>query len=172
MGALSPRILDIPERMKTALMQYLGAVLPSCSLYFSSSQNTGKTPPLLSFSLHHSLLLTTNTLLLPLTSSPFYPSFLLSFLFCFLSSSLLFFLPLFLHLLLPLLLPLILPSSSPSSNSSYSLLQASFLVRMANIMGCSGSKPSVTLSVAGRRILELLAKAAPQVTVLLFLALL
>ena len=42
MGALSPRILDIPERMKTALMQYMGAVLPSCTLFFSSPQNTGK----------------------------------------------------------------------------------------------------------------------------------
>ena len=40
---------------------------------------------------------------------------------------------------------------------------------MANIMGCSGSKPSVTLSVAGRRILELLAKTAPQVIIIPFL---
>lgn len=50
MGALSPRILDIPERMKTALMQYMGAVLPSCTLFFSSPQNTGKILVVLLFS--------------------------------------------------------------------------------------------------------------------------
>ena len=34
---------------------------------------------------------------------------------------------------------------------------------MANILGCSGSKPSVTLTVAGKRLLELVSKAIPQV---------
>ena len=130
MGALSPRILDIPERMKTALMQYMGAVLPSCSLYFSSSQNTGKTPTLLSLSLHHTLLLTTNTLSLPLTSSPSnpftypssYPSSYLSFLFSFLFCFLLSFLPLFLTLILPPIFHLSSPSSYPSSNPFCPLL--------------------------------------------------
>ena len=56
-----------------------------------------------------------------------------------------------------------------SYNLSLPSSVASFLTRMANIMGCSGSKPSVTLSVAGRRILELLAKTAPQVIIIPFL---
>jgi hypothetical protein len=34
---------------------------------------------------------------------------------------------------------------------------------MANILGCAGSKPSVTLTVAGRRLLALVGKATPQV---------
>ena len=34
---------------------------------------------------------------------------------------------------------------------------------MANILGCGGSKPSVTLTVAGKRLLELVSKAIPQV---------
>lgn len=41
LAALSPRILDIPERMKTALMQYLGVIVPYCTDYFSVPQNTG-----------------------------------------------------------------------------------------------------------------------------------
>ena len=39
-----------------------------------------------------------------------------------------------------------------------------FLCRMSCILGSSGSKPSVTLTVAGRRLLELVSKAIPQVT--------
>jgi hypothetical protein len=42
LAALSPRILDIPERMKTALMQYLGVIVPYCTDYFTVPQNTGE----------------------------------------------------------------------------------------------------------------------------------
>jgi hypothetical protein len=80
MAALSPRIFEIPERMKTALMQYMGVLVPHCTGYFSVPHNTG-----------------------------------------------------------------------------------AFLGRMANILGCAGSKPSVTLTVAGRRLLALVGKAIPQV---------
>ena len=45
-AALSPRIFDIPERMKTALMQYMGVIVPHCTAYFSVPINTG-TPNIL-----------------------------------------------------------------------------------------------------------------------------
>jgi hypothetical protein len=79
-AALSPRILDIPERMKTALMQYLGVVIPHCGAFFSQPHNTW-----------------------------------------------------------------------------------AFLGRVASVLGCGGSKPSATLTVAGRRVLELVYKTAPHV---------
>jgi hypothetical protein len=79
--AMSPRILEIPERMKTALLQYLGAIVPHCLGFFSQPHNTW-----------------------------------------------------------------------------------AFLGRMANILGCGGSKPSATLTVAGRRLLVLVYNVCPQVS--------
>ena len=62
------------------------------------------------------------------------------------------------------------PSLSLSLSRSLSIYinqsphyQGTFLSRMANILGCGGSKPSVTLTVAGKRLLELVSKAIPQV---------
>lgn len=40
MSSLSPKMMEIPDRMKTALMQFLGAVAPHCEDYFIQSQNT------------------------------------------------------------------------------------------------------------------------------------
>ena len=79
-GALSPRIPEIPERMKTAVMQFLGVVVPHCGSYFANPQNTW-----------------------------------------------------------------------------------AFLGRMAAVLGGAGTKPSVTLVVAGRRLLELVYNTASTV---------
>ena len=39
-ASLSPRMHEIPDRMKAALMQYLAAITPHCEEFFSQSQNT------------------------------------------------------------------------------------------------------------------------------------
>lgn len=39
-AAVSPKIPEIPERMKTAVMQFLGVIAPHCGAYFSQPQNT------------------------------------------------------------------------------------------------------------------------------------
>jgi hypothetical protein len=90
-ASLSPRMHEIPDRMKAALMQYLAAITPHCEEFFSQSQNTW-----------------------------------------------------------------------------------SFLSRMAQIIGGSssssssgGSKPSVTVTVAGRRLLELVYKTSPKVRMIM-----
>ena len=84
-ASLSPRMHEIPDRMKAALMQYLAAITPHCEEFFCQSQNTW-----------------------------------------------------------------------------------AFLSRMAQIVGSSssssGSKPSVTVTVAGRRLLELVYKTSPKVS--------
>ncbi len=38
--SLSPKITEIPERMKTAVMQYLVVIVPHCGAYFSQSSNS------------------------------------------------------------------------------------------------------------------------------------
>jgi hypothetical protein len=78
--ALSPKLPDIPERMKAAMMQYLGAIAPHCGAYFTCPQSAW-----------------------------------------------------------------------------------AFLGRMASILGASGSKPSTSLLIAGRRLLELVYQTAPSV---------
>jgi len=82
-ASLSPRMHEIPDRMKAALMQYLAAITPHCEEFFIQSQNTW-----------------------------------------------------------------------------------AFLSRMAQIVGGSGSgsKPSVTVTVAGKRLLELVYKICPKVS--------
>jgi hypothetical protein len=88
MAALSPRMHEVPDRMKTALMQFLGAIVPHCAEYFAAPQHTW-----------------------------------------------------------------------------------AFLSRMAQIAGAgagtgAGAKPSGTLTVAARRLLELVYQSAPQVKIL------
>ena len=39
MGALNPRILDLPERTKTAVVQFLCVVVPHCGRYFEEGKN-------------------------------------------------------------------------------------------------------------------------------------
>lgn len=81
MGALSPRMVEVPDRMKTALMQFLGAVAPRCEEFFLQATHS-----------------------------------------------------------------------------------RAFLGRMAHILeGSAGVKPSATLTVAARRLLELVFKTAPSV---------
>lgn len=77
---LSPRLTEFPDRMKTALVQYLGVIAPYCGEYFAQS--------------HQAM---------------------------------------------------------------------SFLVRMANVLGASGAKPSNTLLLTGKRLLELVYQTAPKV---------
>lgn len=80
-SALSPKIPEIPERMKAAVMQFLGVVVPHCGTYFMQPQHTSV-----------------------------------------------------------------------------------FLGRMAAVLGgCAGTKPSMTLVVAGRRLLELVYNTASPV---------
>jgi hypothetical protein len=80
MTALAPKIVDVPTRIRTAVMQFLGAIVPHCESYFLQQSNT-----------------------------------------------------------------------------------AAFLNRMSMLLGGSGAnKPSVTLTVAGRRLLELVYKVAPR----------
>ncbi len=38
--SLSPKITEIPERMKTAVMQYLVVIVPHCGAYFSQASNS------------------------------------------------------------------------------------------------------------------------------------
>lgn len=80
-SALSPKMTEVPTRIRTAVLQFLGAIIPYCEAYFSQSTNT-----------------------------------------------------------------------------------LSFLNRLAVLLGGFGpNKPSVTLTIAGRRLLELLYKAASKV---------
>ena len=37
---LAPKMLEVPDRMKTALMQFLGAIVPHCSNYFTNQSAT------------------------------------------------------------------------------------------------------------------------------------
>ena len=39
-SALSPKIIEVPDRMKTAVIQFLIIIAPHCSTYFSNPQNT------------------------------------------------------------------------------------------------------------------------------------
>ena len=79
-SALSPKIVDIPEKMKTAVIQYLVVLVPHCSSYFSNPQNTW-----------------------------------------------------------------------------------AFLGRLGNVLGNAGSKPSATLVVAAKRLLDLVYNAVPSI---------
>jgi hypothetical protein len=40
MSALSPRMAEVPDRMKTALLQFMSAVAPHCEAYFSHAAHT------------------------------------------------------------------------------------------------------------------------------------
>lgn len=87
MAALSPRMGEVPDRMKTALLQFMGAIAPHCDEFFLHAANTW-----------------------------------------------------------------------------------AFLSRMAHIIsGSGGTKPSVTLTVAARRLLELVFKTSPVVRAMTFL---
>ena len=77
-SALSPKIVEIPDRMKTAVIQFLVIIAPHCSPYFNSPQNAW-----------------------------------------------------------------------------------AFLGRMANVLGCGSTPPSTTLTVAGKRLLELVYNTSP-----------
>jgi hypothetical protein len=79
-SALSPKIVEIPDRMKTAVIQFLVIVAPHCSTYFNSPQNAW-----------------------------------------------------------------------------------AFLGRMANVLGCGSTPPSTTLTVAGKRLLELVYNTSPNI---------
>ena len=63
----------------------------------------------------------------------------------------------------PLCFPLLLIPFPSLSLSSLLLRLVLLLGRMANVLGCAGTKPSVTLTVAGRKLLELVYKAVPSV---------
>ena len=81
MAALSPRMGEVPDRMKTALMQFMGAIAPHCEEYFSQGNHAW-----------------------------------------------------------------------------------AFLSRLAGVIGGGNVKPSATLTVAARRLLELVYRAAPTVS--------
>ena len=40
MAALSPRMGEVPDRMKTALLQFMGAIAPHCEEYFTHVMHT------------------------------------------------------------------------------------------------------------------------------------
>lgn len=82
-SALCPRIAEVPDRIKTAVLQYLGVTVPYCEAYFSLSSN-----------------------------------------------------------------------------------MSAFLIRMANVLGAQGGKPSATLQASGERLLRLVYNVAKQVSFL------